>query len=700
MCKKPVNPFPAAPRRGFTAMALVFAICSGCREEPAATAPAEISEPLIGSAGTDSEAGDTTDSATLAALEVMLETSRATLPYPIRAADGTAVAPPDADVQRIIFPNYDPKLDERRQAQLATRDRFRVPHEFRFADRFPESGITFRHQIVDDSGRTHTAAHYDHGNGVTVADVDGDGLLDVYFTSQLGGNELWRNIGDGRFENITELAGVAAAGPVGVTATFADIDNDGDADLYVTRLRAPNLLFENDGTGRFTDISASSGLDYNGHSSAALMFDYNRDGLLDVLLSEVGVYTTDEQRRGGFYAAQQAAFAGHLMPDRSRASILFRNLGGNRFENVNDAVGFHDLSWTGDTTWLDVNDDCWPDLYVLDMQGHDDYWENVDGTKFIRRSRDVFPATPWGTMGVKVFDFNNDDRLDLFLTDMHTDMVEMVPAEREKQKMPKNYPMSLLATDGNHVLGNAVFRNDGDSRFTEISDAIGAENYWPWGLSVGDLNADGWQDVFITASMNYPYGYGVNSLLLNNQGEEFLDSEFIVGVEPRRGGRTVVPWFTIDCDSADKDHRLARDRSGILEVWGSIGSRSSVMLDLDGDGDLDIITNDFGSEPQILISDLAEQRDCRFLKITLVGTTSNRDGLGAGVTVTAHGRRFVQQHDGKSGYLSQSRMPLYFGLGDATEADSVQVVWPSGIQQTISGPHASGELLTITEAKD
>ena len=117
-------------------------------------------------------------------------------------------------------------------------------------------------------GKTYKAAHYDHGNGIAVADVDGDGLLDIYFVNQVGGNQLWRNIGGGKFEDITAAAGVAVPDKVSVSASFADIDNDGDADLYVTTVRGGNVLFENDGHGRFRDISAASGLNYVGHSSA------------------------------------------------------------------------------------------------------------------------------------------------------------------------------------------------------------------------------------------------------------------------------------------------------------------------------------------------------------------------------------------------------------------------------------------------
>ena len=123
------------------------------------------------------------------------------------------------------------------------------------------------------------------------------------------------------------------------------------------------------------------------------------------------------------------------------------------------------------------------------------------------------------------------------------------------------------------------------------------------------------------------------------------------------------------------------------------------MFDLDNDGDLDIVTNDFNSRPQILISNLSERRQIHWLKIKLIGTVSNRDGLGATVRLTAGDRTYMKYHDGKSGYLSQSSLPLYFGLGEATQVDRIEVDWPSGIKQVVPGPIRANDLLPITEKR-
>jgi hypothetical protein len=601
---------------------------------------------------------------------------------------------------------YDPKdvdqpawLEPRRQAQLATAKDIGVFHEFRFEDVADASGITFRHRMTEDSGAHHKAVHYDHGNGIAVADVDLDGKLDIYFTNQIGDNALFRNLGGGRFEDVTERAGVAFPNRISVAASFGDVDNDGDPDLYVTSVRHGNALFENDGSGRFRDISKGSGTDYVGHSSASVFFDFDRDGRLDLFLCNVGVYTTDETGPGGYYIGVLDAFGGHLKPERTEHSVLYRNLGGGRFEDVTKKMGVEDEAWTGDAGAFDLNEDGFPDLYVLNMQGHDEYYENDGGKRFVRRSREVFPRTPWGSMGIAAFDFDNDADLDVMVTDMHSDMSEAVGPEREKLKSRMPWDEKFLRSGGNSIYGNAFFRNDGGGKFTEISDSIGAENYWPWGLSYGDLNADGFEDVFITSSMNFPHRYGVNTLLLNDRGKKFSDSEFNLGVEPRKGGRTAGQAFLLDASGRNRDHPMVKAYrlTGTAEVWGALGSRSSAIFDLDDDGDLDIVTNEFNAGPMVLVSSLSEKKALHFLKVKLVGAKSNRSGIGARVAVTAAGKTYVKENDGKSGYLSQSDFPLYFGLDDAASVERVRVLWPSGAEQTLDGPIEVNRLLTIRE---
>jgi hypothetical protein len=619
------------------------------------------------------------------------------------AADSTTSPPPWLAARA---------ADEKTQAEASP-----AFHGFAFTDRLRESGITFVHHTVDDATKEYKAVHYDHGSGLASADVDGDGRPDLFFVSQLGTSELWKNLGDGRFQDITTQAGIDLRDAICVGASFGDFDNDGDPDLFVSTVRHGNRLFENLGQGKFKDVSAAAGVNYSGHSSGAVWFDYDRDGLLDLFVANVGVYTSNEKRPDGHYAGLVDAFHGHMHPDRAEPSILYHNLGGGRFADVTTRTGLVDPSWTGDAVVIDANRDGWPDLYVLDMQGHDHLWINDGGKAFHDGTRTYMDKTPWGSMGAKPFDADGDGAIDLLVTDMHSDMFsDVAPGDwategRKSDSLPMR---SELFPEGKSpfVLGNALFTRGASSRgkYRDVSDSVGAETYWPWGPSVDDLNADGWDDVFITAGMSFPFRYAPNSLLLNENGKRFLPAEFTLGVEPRAHGWS--EWFTLDCNGADRNHPTCGQCSkpgseangcrqtapGVFTVLGSRSSRSSVIADFDGDGDLDIVTNEFNHAPMVFISDLAAKRPVHWLGVQLHGTRSNREGLGAMVTVVLpNGRRLTKLMDGKSGYLGQSDLPLYFGLGDQTAVTSIEVAWPSGITQTVATARV-GQVNQVSEA--
>ena len=588
-----------------------------------------------------------------------------------------------------------------------------VFHDFTFEDRVEASGIRFQMHPVEDASKNYKAVHYDHGTGLAVADVDGDGLLDVYFVDQRGGNQLWRNLGAGRFEDITSKAGVAVADRVCVTASFADYDNDGRPDLFVTTVRMGNVLFHNEGNGVFRDVTAESGLAVKQprHSSGAVWFDFNNDGLLDLFVCNVGTYTRAEKGKDGSYLGRSDAFLGWMFPDRSEKSVLYQNKGGGKFEDVSKSMGLEHAGWSGDATVCDVNGDGFPDLYVLSMSGRDRLYENQAGKGFADRSDRYFPKTPWGAMGVKFFDFNLDGEMDLLVTDMHSDMTsrQIQAGERdftpgfEKQKSDPwcsaEWSAGQVQASTNNILGNAFFKNTGQWKFVESSASLGLETYWPWGVSVADLNADGYEDVIVTAGMGYPLRYAINSVLLNEQGRRFVDSEFVLGVEPRAGKRTEKVFFTLDASGEDRRHPIARGKTGLIDVIGTLSSRSSVAFDVDGDGDLDVITNEWNDRPQVLISNLAQRHPVHCLQVKLVGTKSNRDALGARVRVVAGGKSYARFNDGKSGYLSQSAMPLYFGLNEVTRAERVEVQWPSGTRQTITEGIPVNGLLVVTEPR-
>ncbi len=589
-------------------------------------------------------------------------------------------------------------LEQNRKRQIEGATNWTTFHNFTFTDRREASGIRFQQRPVADGAKTYKAVHYDHGTGLAVADVDADGRHDLYFVNQIGSNQLWRNLGGGRFEDITASAGVGLTNKVGVGASFADIDNDGLPDLFVTTVRMGNVLFRNLGGGRFEDITVASGLatPKPAHSSGSVFFDFDRDGRLDLFVCNVGVYTRNEKGRDGSYLGRSDAFQGWQFPARDEASVLYRNLGGGKFQDVSKDLGLVHRGWSGDATACDVNEDGFPDLYVLSMSGEDRYYENDGGKRFVEKTATHFPKTPWGAMGVKFFDVNLDGRMDLYVTDMHSDMTgaqiragdQDFSQAFDKQKSDPwcsaEWSPAQQQRAAQCIRGNAFYLNQGQGAFLEVSGKMGAETYWPWGISVADFNADGFEDVFVTAGMGYPLRYAANSLLLNDGGQHFLDAEFVVGLEPRPNQGIEKEFFTLECSGEDARHPLCRERTGSWSVIGTTSSRSSVAMDLDGDGDLDLITNEWSDSPRVLTSNRSEQAALHYVEVHLVGNTSNRDALGATVKVRCGPTTYTRYHDGKSGYLSQSALPLYFGLGGATAIDQIEIAWPSGRKQVLS----------------
>jgi hypothetical protein len=365
-------------------------------------------------------------------------------------------------------------------------------------------------------------------------------------------------------------------------------------------------------------------------------------------------------------------------------------------------------AWSGEAAFADLNGDGFPDLYVLNMQGDDHFYLNEEGKRFVEKTDQYFPKTPWGSMGLKFFDFNNDGLIDLFITDMHSDMTTaqigvQYSARPGSEKVKSEqfcrieWTEEYIQGSSNNIFGNALWQNLGKGKYREVSDETGAETWWPWGPSVGDLNADGYADVLVTSGMGYPFSYAANNVLLNEGGTRFIDSEFSLGVEPRLGWRTTTDYFVLDCGGADKDHPLCQGQTQRVMIAGTVSSRSAVLVDLDNDGDLDIITNEINDRPQVLVSNLTDKKRIHFLKIKLTGTKSNRDGLGAVVKLSAGVLTQTQQNDGKSGYLSQSSLPLYFGLGEAAKIDRIEVAWPSGKKQMVSQNITPNTLLSIVE---
>jgi hypothetical protein len=323
------------------------------------------------------------------------------------------------------------------------------------------------------------------------------------------------------------------------------------------------------------------------------------------------------------------------------------------------------------------------------------YRNNGNGT-FTDVTLKTLGKTPWGGMGVRAFDFNNDGRLDVYIVDMHSDMwvtSEMGPEEVDpKRRYPHLIGGRFRGRPGDEkleasladmlkvrykevVFGNAFYKNLGRGKFEEVSGRANLETFWPWGIATGDFDNDGYEDVFEPAGMGYPFFYWPNYLLMNNGDETFTDRTIDAGLEPPPEGRFFPE-----------------------EVGGRLAARSSraaAVADFDGDGRLDLVVNNFNDRPYYYRND-SERRN--YIAFRLTGTKSNRDAIGALVTIHVGKEVMVRQVHPAGGYLAQSSRAVHFGLGERGAVDRVEVRWPSGRRQRIDRP-AINTLHRVTEGR-
>jgi enediyne biosynthesis protein E4 len=560
----------------------------------------------------------------------------------------------------------------------------------------PEAtGITFANTLPEkpDFNILNYLYYYD-GGGVAVGDIDGDGLPDLYFTSNLGPNKLYRNKGNYQFEDITDKAGVADPDGWKSGVTMADVNGDGKIDIYVSGvdylgMHGRNVLYINNGDGTFTDRTREYGLEHVGFSTQALFFDYDGDGDLDMYLLD---HSTHAQRAIETQAQRNAK-------SPRTGDRLFRN-DGNHFTDVTDAAGLRDgIDGYGlGVVASDFNNDGCPDLYVAnDFQGDDYlYINNCNGT-FTESIAKATGHTSRFSMGVDAADFNNDGRIDIISLDMLPEREDILKTSANAEGF-NVFNMRLAAGYHPQYARNALQLNRGKGKFSEIGYLAGVfATDWSWSALFADLDNDGRKDLFVTNGiyhrpndMDY-ISYVGNEAVQASLGEKITEANLSLLKK--------MPQIPLAKYAFRNEGNLKF--TNMAEAWGLAQpgfSNGAAYVDLNNSGSLDLVVNNINAPASIYRNHAREINGNHYLTVQLRGSGANTAGIGARVEVTQKGEQQVVEQMPTRGFLSSVDPRLHFGLGSSSKIDTLTVIWPNHRFQTLT--NVEGDRILTLSQKD
>jgi len=514
-----------------------------------------------------------------------------------------------------------------------------TPPVVRLVDVAEQAGLTLRN-LCGEATKDYIVEV--NGNGAAFFDHDNDGDMDVLIvngstlrTIERGGDPiaaLYENDGKGRFRDVTERSGLDKRG-WGMGVCAADYDNDGFQDLYVTA-HGPNTLFRNNGDGTFADVTAKAGVGDPRWSTGCAFGDYDRDGDLDLYVANYLTFDVKKVPRRG--ASPSCKFMGIDVMCGPRGlpgepDALYQNNGDGTFRDVTEAAGIRDPGYYGfGVVFTDVDDDGWPDIYVANDSVPNFLFRNNRNGTFSEIGLVAGVALSeagkeQAGMGVDAGDYNNDGRFDLFVTNFSHD-------------------------------SNTLYRNDGQAFFSDVTFPAGLGEsslpYLGWGTAFVDLDNDGLRDIFVANGHVYP------EIDAHALGTKYLQRKLVY-----------------------RNLGDGRFREASEEIGGDVllerSSRGAAVGDYDNDGDPDVLVVNLNDRPSLLRNDGGNGN--HWLTFRLVGTRSNRDAVGARLVLTVAGRTHHAEVRSGGSYLSHNDMRVHFGLGQATAAARLEIRWPSGL---------------------
>ena len=538
------------------------------------------------------------------------------------------------------------------------------------------TGINFKNTLFED-GPLNVAnyIYFYNGGGVAIGDINNDGLQDILFTGNMVRNRLYLNKGNFKFEDITERSGIDKMQGWCTGATMADINGDGKLDIYICRSadinpdKRKNLLFINNGDLTFSEKAAEFGLDDNGYSTQAAFFDYDKDGDLDcfIINHSIQKYTAGVQ--------DNPALRKERNPDY--ASKLYRN-DNNHFTNVSDQAGITSnvLTFGLGLAISDFNNDGWPDISVSNDFNEPDYLfiNNRNGT-FTEQLTKSMDNISLYSMGSDAADYNNDG-----LTDLVT--LDMLPEDNKTNKMhsgAENFDkFQYLFAQGFYYQfsRNMLQQNNGDGTFSEVGQLAGVSNTdWSWSALFGDYDNDGNKDLFITNGYVKDYTdmdflkYSVDRLVKTMHKDSVDPISEYMRKMPKNETTNYIFQNQGNGTFLKKTSEWGFDKKGV--------SAGAAYVDLNNDGDLDLVINKSNDFAGIYKNNSEVRNKNNYLRVQLNGGKANQRGIGTKVKLFCKGQQYYQEQSPVRGFQSSSDPVLNFGVGKNTIIDSILIIWPN-----------------------
>ncbi|MEB2775666.1 VCBS repeat-containing protein [Algoriphagus sp. D3-2-R+10] len=550
------------------------------------------------------------------------------------------------------------------------------------------TGIDFSNQLTEtEEFNIIEYLYFYNGGGVAVGDVNNDGLLDLYFSANQLPNKLFLNKGNLVFEDITAQSGLASPGAWKTGVSMADINGDGLLDIYVCRLgdwkgiKGKNELYINQGDLTFIENAEDFGLDFQGFSTQAAFFDYDRDGDLDMYLLNHAVHTANSYGRASLRYIDSGPSGDRLYRNNA-------NKGEKKFTPVTNEAGIFSsqIGYGLGVGISDVNNDGWPDIYISNDFNENDYlYLNLTNGTFKESASETVTQSSRFSMGNDLADINNDGWIDILSLDM-------LPEDEITQKRSAGedsyeiYRLKLNFGYGRQVSRNTLQLNNGNGTFSEIAQLAGiSATDWSWAPLFADFDNDGWKDLFVS-----------NGILRRPNDMDYIN--FITNPELEKGVDKNQKISNLDLAQKMPSGKVSNyiyKNTGNLSFedmganWGiskATASNGAVYADLDNDGDLDLVVNNLNAQAGIFENQLNKipgNDRTTFLKIQFEGARNNKFGIGTRVEAFSENRTLVQENFTARGFQSSVAPEIHLGLGDIQFLDSLKVTWPGGESQTL-----------------